>query len=93
MGSASDMADIERFLRSGEGKKHLEEIRQSLLNRKILDITFSNEIWTVVTELKLDNGETFAIFQPSLEVDALREEFQEALEEEYYKDYPDRKPA
>lgn len=91
MGDGANMADIERFMRSNDGKKHLEEIRSTLKGRSIVDVIFENQIWCVATELQLDDGETFVVFQPSLEVDAIREEFAEILDEEYYKDYPTRR--
>ena len=91
MGDVVNMADIERFMRSDDGKKHLEEIRSTLKGRSIVDVIFENQIWCVATELHLDDGETFVVFQPSLEVDAIREEFAEILDEEYYKDYPTRR--
>ena len=92
MGDASDMADVERFLRSETGKQYLKEIVEMLKGRTIVDVTFENNVHRVVTTLHLDEGATFILFQPSLEIDVLREEFEEAIEEEYYKDYPERKP-
>ncbi len=93
MGDACNMADIERFLRSECGKAHLEEITAMLKERTIVDVSFDNEVWCVSTTLHLDDGETFVIFQPSLEVDALREQFGDVLQEEYYKDFPERRPS
>ena len=92
MGDICDMNDIERFFRSAEGNAHLEEIRQMLLGRTITEVTFSNEVHSIATTLHLDDGETFVVFQPSLEVEAIREQFEDALEREYYKDYPERRP-
>lgn len=92
MGDACNMADIERFLRSADGQAHLAEITAMLKGHTIVDVSFSNEIWTIATTLHLDDGETFVVYQPSLEVDALREQFSETLQEEYYKDFPDRHP-
>ncbi len=92
MGDICDMNDLERFLRSPEGKAHLEEIRQMLKDRTVVDVEFSNEVHFIATTLYLDDGETFAVFQPSLEVEAIREQFEDALEREYYVDFPERKP-
>lgn len=92
MGDVCNMADIERFMRSEEGKTHLNEIRELLKGRTILDVTFANEVWCVSTTIHLENGETFVIFQPSLDVEALRETYTEIIKEEYYRDYPDRRP-
>ena len=91
MGDISNMNDIDRFLRSSQGKAHLDEIIAMLKGRTITDVTFSNEVNFIETTLSLDDGESFVIYQPSLEVDALREEFAEAIREEYYKDYPERR--
>jgi len=91
MGDACNMADVDRFMRSTEGAAHLDEIRATLKGHTIVDVTFDNEVWCVTTTIHLDNGETFVVFQPSLEVDALREQFADVLKEEYYKDYPERR--
>ena len=42
MGDLSDMHDIERFVRSREGKEHLESIKKRLLTGRITDVTFTN---------------------------------------------------
>jgi undecaprenyl pyrophosphate synthase len=86
------MNDLERFMRSAEGAAHLEEIRRMLEDRTITKVTFSNEVHFIATTLHLDDGETFFINQPSLEVEALREQFEEVIEREYYVDFPERKP-
>ena len=92
MGDICDMNDLERFFRSADGKAHLEEIRQMLLGRTITEVSFSNEVHFIATTLHLDNGETFFITQSSLEVEAIREQFEDTLEREYYVDFPERKP-
>jgi len=92
MGDICDMNDLERLLRSSEGQAHLEEIRQMLKGRTIIDVSFCNEVHFISTTLHLDDGGTFFITQPSLEVDALREQFEEVIEREYYVDYPERRP-
>lgn len=92
MGDICDMNDLERFMRSPEGKTHLEEIQQMLKGQTIIDVSFSNEVHFIATTLHLDDGEFFFITQPSLEVEALREQFEEVIEREYYVDFPERKP-
>ena len=92
MGDAADMADIERFLRSADGKSYIEEIVSMLKGRTVIDLTFSNEGSFIATTLHLDDGEAFVIFQPSLDVRALREQFGSAIEAEYFRDYPERRP-
>lgn len=92
MGDLCDVNDCDRFMRSSQGKAHLDEIVAMLKGRTITDVTFSNEVHHVMTTLCLDDNSEFIVFQPSLEVDALREEFADAIREEYYKDYPERRP-
>ena len=92
MGDVCNENDVDRFLRSAEGQSRLNEFRAILKGRIITDVSFSNEISCVATTLHLDGGDTFAIFQPSLDVDALREEFGDVLKREYYVDYPERRP-
>ena len=91
MGDLCNLNDLERFLRSPEGQAHLEEIRAMLKGRTITDVSFTNEVQFIETTLHLDDGETFLIIQPSLDVDTLREEFADVLRREYYVDYPERK--
>lgn len=93
MGDASNMADIERFMRSTAGREHLDEIVAMLKGHTIVDVSFSNEVYCIATTLHLDDEESFAIFQASLEVDALRDEFEDVIEEEYFKDFPERRPT
>ena len=90
MGGFADMNDIARLMRSPEGKAHLEEIRKMLEGRFIKKVEFTNEVHFIATTLVLDDGERFFIAQPSLEIDAIREQFAEVLEREYYADYPER---
>ena len=91
MGDICDMNDIERFLRSPEGMEHLEEIRKMLLGHTIREVTFENEVHFISTTLHLDDGETFVVFQPSMEINAIREQFEEVIEREYFIDFPERK--
>lgn len=83
MGDICDMHDLERFSRSPEGQECLAETRILLEGRTIQKVTFSNEVNYIGTNLELDNGESFFISQPSLEVGAIREEFEEVLEREH----------
>ena len=92
MGDISNMNDIERLMRSQEGQEELEKIRQMLLGRTIKSVEFSNEVHCIATTLRFDDGETFVVFQPSLDLDAIRDEFADVLERERLIDYPDRKP-
>ena len=92
MGDLCNQNNLDRLMRSPEGQAHLEEIRAMLKGRTIQDVSFSNETHCIATTLHLDDGESFVIYQPSLDVDALRDEFAEVIQREYYTDYPDRRP-
>ena len=91
MGDASDMNDLGRFMRSSEGKVHLAEIRQVLLGRTVEEVAFANEGHHLAVTLHLDNGRTCVVSQPSLEVGAIRDQFEEVLEREYHRDFPERR--
>lgn len=91
MGDACNMNDLERFMRSPEGKAHLERIRKCTISRRVIGVEFSNDIDTIGIELNFDDGTTFACRRPEMDIDALREEFTEVLEREYYVDFPERK--
>jgi hypothetical protein len=85
------MHDLDLFARSPEGKAVLDETCRQLEGRTIQKVTFSNEVNYIATTLELDNGESFFIAQPSLEVGVIREEFEEVLDHE--QDIEDRQLA
>lgn len=91
MGDCRDMHDLDLFARSPEGQATLMETRRQLEGRTIQKVTFSNEVNYIATTLELDNGESFFIAQPSLEVGVIREEFEEVLDRE--QDIEDRELA
>lgn len=91
MGDASDFGDLERFMRSSEGKAYLRRIEVRLANRRIESVRFVNQTHAIGIELLLDNGTKEQIFVPGLEVEALRKTFESVLEREYHKDFPDRR--
>jgi hypothetical protein len=88
MGDLSDMNDVARVLRSTEGLARLDGIRTSLAGRTIVDVQFINDTHAISVLLHLDDGDTFLALDPSLDVDALREEFAEVIERERQVDYP-----
>ena len=92
MGSLCDTNDIDRFMRSEAGRNHLAGIVTMLKGKTVVDVDFTSEASCIATTLHLDDGESFVILQPSLDVETLREQFAETLEEEYYADYPERPP-
>ena len=91
MGDICDMNDIDRVTRSPEGMARLDGIRETLVGRTVTAVEFSNEIHAISILLCLDNGDTFLAMDPSLDVDALREEFAEVIQREYLVDYPERR--
>jgi hypothetical protein len=91
MGDLSDMNDIDRVTRSPEGMERLEGIRETLVGRTVTGVEFGNEIHAISILLRLDNGDTFLVMDPSLDVDALREEFADVIRREYLVDYPERR--
>lgn len=91
MGDLCDVFDLERFMRSEEGRKHLDEIIEKLKGKTIVDVSFSNEVHSVMTVLHLSDGSTLEVFQADHDVGVLRETFAAAIEEEYFKDYPERR--
>lgn len=92
MGDVSDMSDLKRFMRSKEGQAHLREIRHALIGRRVIAVEFAEGIQSIGLELNLDDGTMFECQRPDLDVDALREDFVEVIDREYYKDYPERAP-
>jgi len=91
MGSLCDTNDIDRFMRSEAGRNHLAEIVTMLKGKRITDVDFTSEVSCITTTLHLDDGESFVILQPSLDVEVLRGQFAETFEKEYYADYPERR--
>ena len=88
MGDLSDVNDVARIMRSPEGQARLEGIRASLAGRTIVDVEFTNETHAISILLLLDDGDTFLAMDPSLDVDALRDEFAEVIDRERLVDYP-----
>ena len=93
MGDASDYCELERFMNCQEGKQHLESFTAMLNGHRINDVSFSNETSVIAMTLHLDDGETFVVYPPSLDVGALRQQFEEILDREYYLEFPERKPT
>ena len=90
MGDMSDMNDLDRVMRSSEGMARLDGIRDGLVGRRITAVEFGNEVHAISILLRLDDGGTFLATDPSLDVDALREEFADVIRREYLADYPER---
>jgi len=93
MGDLCDHADIDRFLRSPEGREHLAEIWQMLVGQKVTNVHFTNQVHYVGIGIALEDGEVFACQRPELDVDVLRERYGDVLDREYDKDYPERQES
>lgn len=91
MGDGSDHADVARFMRSTAGQAYLKELAGALRGRRIENVTFENETHHLATVLRLDNGESFSAVQPEHEAENLRRRFGGAIQEEYYREYPERR--
>ena len=63
-----------------------------LRGRTVVDVTFTNETTCIAATLRLDDASSFVVFQPSLTVEALREQLPKVLEREYYRDFSERQP-
>ena len=92
MRDTSDMKDIDMFLRSRRGRAYLKIMVRMLKGKTITDMAFSNEGHCIATTLTLDDGSHYVVYEPSLAAYELREEFGDAIEEEYYKELSKRGP-
>jgi hypothetical protein len=86
------MRDIDRFLRCTAGKQRLDEIQAAFVGKTIAKVDFTNDVDSVLVTLTFDSGESVELFLPELMLDALRETFQADIQEDYWLDYPDRRP-
>lgn len=93
MGDLSDMADLDRWLRCDAGKKRLEEIRAFFMGRTVVDVEFGNEVQHVGVTITFTTGDKAGVEMSELTLDHLKEEFRVEMLEEYYRDYPDRRPT
>lgn len=91
MGDGSDHADIARFMRSAQGQTYLQDLAGSLSGRRIEAVVFENETHHLATVLRLDDGRTLSAVQPEHEAEGLRRKFGGAIQEEYYREYPERR--
>ena len=92
MGDYSDLRDICRVMRCDSGKRRLDEIRASLIGKTVAKVDFTNDVDSVLVTLTFTTDEIVECFLPELMLDALRETFHAAIQEEYWRDYPERRP-
>ena len=92
MGDVSDMRDVDRFVRCEGGQRRLGEIRAMFVGKTVKEVEFTNDVDCVLVTLTFESGEKVELFLPELMLDALKETFRAEIQEEYYRDYPDRRP-
>jgi hypothetical protein len=86
------MRDVSRFMRCTAGQQKLDEIRAAFVGKTVARIDFSNDVNAILVALAFDSGESVEVFLPELMLDALRETHGAAIQEEYWLDYPERRP-
>jgi len=91
MGDGSDHADIARFMRSAEGQAYLKDVASALTGRRIESVVFENATHHLSTVVRLDDGRVFSAVQPNHEAEVLRSNFGRAIQDEYYREYPERR--
>jgi hypothetical protein len=95
MGDASDYADVDRFMRSREGQRALDQFQQSLLEKVICDVTFCHLSTGVSVTLHFTDGGhlDLTVVEQAFSIESLRDRYKRVLEREYYIDFPERKPG
>ncbi len=91
MSDGNDHADIARFMRSAQGQVHLSEMASALSGRRIESVSFENATHHLTTVLRLDDGRVLCAVQGEHEAETLRSKFGGAIQEEYYREYPERR--
>ena len=92
MGDYSDMRDIDRFMRCEAGQRRLGEIRAMFVGKTVAEVEFSNDVDSVLVTLTFATDEKVELFLPELMLDALKETHRAEIQEEYWRDYPERRP-
>lgn len=88
MGSASDMSDVGRWMRSPEGRREMGEVIVNLKGKIIKGVEFDNRTDAIYLTMVVGDCEIEFLYKG---VDELREKYAEVLDREYGKDYPERK--
>ena len=92
MGDGSDHADVNRFMRSKEGKHCLEQFRAGLLGKRIIEVELMHSSTGVTVLLIFDDGDMLDLLETinAFAVETLRERYKMVLDREYYVDFPGR---
>lgn len=92
MGDICNLRDIDRAMRCNSGRKRLEEIRAIFVGKTVDKVEFSNDIDCILLTLTFTTGDSVECTMPELMLFALKETYEAEIREEYYRDYPERRP-
>jgi len=86
MGYREDVKDLDRFMRSKEGKETIKELRTQLAGKRIQSIQFTNEGDYVAANLKLEDKSVVQLLPPFLEIETIRFMHPQVFERKYNKE-------
>ena len=94
MGDHADGMDVERFMRSPEGRRCMARFRKSVVDKHVADVSFANGTSGVGITLHFEGGDfvDLGLAVEGFAVGTLRDRFARALDREYRRDYPGRVP-
>jgi hypothetical protein len=75
MGDASDWSYIDRFMRSPEGMRLLDQVRKQILGTRIESVEFTNECWIIGLQLHLEDGAPLHLIVPQWDITCLQESY------------------
>jgi hypothetical protein len=64
-----------------------------MVGKTVASVEFNNDVNSVLVTVTFATGESIEVFMPELMLDALKETFRAEIQEEYYCDYPERRPT
>jgi hypothetical protein len=94
MGDHVDAMDVERFMRSREGRRCMARFRKSVVGKQVVGVSFANATGGVGVTLLFEGGDfiDIGLASEAFAVGAIRERYPHVLDREYHRDYPDRIP-
>jgi hypothetical protein len=94
MGDHVDAMDVERFMRSREGKRSMARFRKSVVGKQVVGVSFANVTGGVGITLLFEGGDfiDIGLAVEAFAVGSIRERYARVLDREYRRDYPDRIP-
>jgi hypothetical protein len=92
MGDHVDAMDVERFMRSREGRRCMARFRKSVEGKQVVGVSFANGTGGVTITLLFEGGDfiDIGLAVEAFAVGSIRDRYARALDREYHKDYPDR---